>query len=93
MNKEQKVKTAREVIQKTRGKIFSATFIKKDNTRRRMVARLGVRRALRGGERTYDPAKYNLVCVYDMEAQDYRSINLETLEEVRFGREVVRFDS
>lgn len=91
MTKEQKIKRARELIQKTRGKIFSATFVKKDNTRRRMVARLGVRSQLRGGKRAYDPAQYNLVCVYDMEAQDYRSINLETIEEVRVAREVHRF--
>lgn len=92
MTKQQKIQEARELIQKTRGKIFSATFVKKDNTRRRMVARLGVTRHLQGGKRAYDPDKYNLVPVFDMENQGYRSINLETIEEFRCGREVVRFN-
>lgn len=66
--------TAKQMIHATSGRIFSVRFRKKDGTMRDMVCRLGVKSKLKGGERRYDPADYNLVCVYDMQKEGYRSI-------------------
>ncbi len=67
-----------EVIQETKGKIFSCTFIKKDGSRREMTARLGVRKNLKGGKN--GAGNHNsLITVYDMVVGAYRMINLETL--------------
>ena len=72
---------AKELIQQTNGKIFSSTFIKKNGEHRLMNARLKVTKGLKedAKPRPYEPSKYNLLCVYDMTKQSYRTINLNTL--------------
>ena len=77
INKEQ----AKQLIHITNGKIFSSTFIKKDGSHRLLTGRLKVTKGLKENAkpRPYDPSKYNLVCVYDMMAEGYRMINLNTL--------------
>ena len=71
-----------EVIKSTHGKIFSCEFIKKDGSIRKMVARLGVAKNLKGG-RNGASVKNSLVTVYDMAANAYRMINLETLRTLK----------
>ena len=62
------------------GQIFSVQFVKRSTGElRTMKARLGVRKALKGGTKAYDPSKKNLLSVYDMEAQGYRSIPAENV--------------
>ena len=67
------------------GKIFSVVFTKKDGTIRKMVARLGVRKHLKGGELKYDAAACNLLPVFDMEKEEYRMINVSTIQEIKVG--------
>ena len=69
---------ALKVIHDTHGQIFSAQFIKKDGSTRKMVARIGVHKNLQGGQNGVS-AKNNLVTVYDMAKGGYRMINLKTL--------------
>lgn len=71
-----------EVIKSTHGKIFSCEFIKKDGSLRKMVARLGVAKNLKGGSNGAS-AKNSLVTVFDMVACSYRMINLSTLTALR----------
>ena len=60
-------KEAKELIKKSNGRIFSATFTKKDFTRRLINARLGVKYERKTDrQRPYDPAKKDLIAVYDM---------------------------
>ena len=75
------INTARKIIADEGGKFFKAKFIKKDNTIRTMNCRKGVTKHLRGGTSTI-AHKDNLVSVYDMQAEGYRSINLDTLLEL-----------
>ena len=84
LNKEQ----AKELIKENKNAIFSATFIKKNGENRLITARLGVRKGLKENAkpRPYDPNKYNLLCVYDMQQakkqqtpSPYRMINVNTL--------------
>ena len=67
-----------EVIKNTKGKIFSCSFIKKDGSLRKMVARLGVQKNLKGGNNGVS-YKNALITVYDMLNDGYRMVNLETL--------------
>ena len=78
---------ALKVIHDTHGKIFAARFIKKDGSTRKMVARIGVSKNLRGGENGAK-AKNNLVTVYDMAKGGYRMINLETLLTLKASGEI-----
>jgi hypothetical protein len=68
-----------EQIKKTKGKIFSVTFVKKDGTIRKMTARLGVKKDLKGVGLSFDPTAKQLVVVFDMHKRAYRMINLQTI--------------
>lgn len=70
---------AKRKIHNTAGRIFSVQFTKRDGTLRDMVCRLGVKKKLKGGDRAYNPDDYNLVFVYDMQKEGYRSIPFDRL--------------
>lgn len=78
----------RSLVEGTNGSIFTADFIKKNGELRTMNCRLKVRKHLRGGIST-TAHKENLVTVYDLQAQGYRTINLETLVCIRFNKREV----
>jgi len=74
----------------SKGKIFTATFVKKDGSVRDMNCRLGVTAPLAGGEST-TAHKDNLLTVYDMQAAGYRCINLDTVTDITISRNKVHF--
>ena len=70
-------------FQRLGSKVFHAEFVKADNTTRVMAARTGVKKGVLGtGTRKQ---KENLLNVYEMSIQDYRSINLNNLRKVKCG--------
>ena len=69
-----------------KGRIFSATFIKKDGTIRKINCRLGVVKALRGGALKYNAEACNNLVVYDLQAKDYRTINIDKLIALRYNK-------
>ncbi len=64
------------------GKFFSAVFTKKNGEDRTIVGRTGVRKNLTGTGRRYDPKERGYLTVFDVQAKDYRLINLQTLKKV-----------
>lgn len=64
------------------GRFFSVTFRKKDGSLRKMIARRGVKRNLQGNPR-YNPSDYNLLVVWSVNDEAYRSVNLNTILEVK----------
>jgi hypothetical protein len=76
---------AKTLIKATKGKFFTVTFTKKDGTTRVMNARLGVKAYLKGGELPYDPEPKGLIPVYDMNKQEYRMINTNTITNIKIG--------
>jgi len=75
--------------QELKGRIFSATFIKKDGTIRKINCRLGVVKALRGGALKYNAEALNNLVVYDLQAKDYRTIPLDKLLTLRYNRKEI----
>ena len=74
------VKAAQMIAEAAKsGKFFSVTFLKKDGSVREMNCRMGVEKHLKGGVKTLTD---NYICVYDMQAEGYRSINPETVQSV-----------
>lgn len=65
------------------GRIFSVTFIKKDGSLRRMVARLGVRKGVKGVGMSFSPSDKGLMVVFDMHKREFRMINLNTIVELK----------
>lgn len=68
-------------IRRLDGKIFTVEFIKQDKTKRKMNARLGVSKFVKG---TGYPNGIKTPCikVYDMQKKGYRQINLETVSTI-----------
>jgi len=73
MNKKELIK------QMQSGKIFTAEFIKKDNTKRIMNCRTGVKKYITGKGLSFDPMSKSLLPVFDLQKKQYRFINLSTL--------------
>ena len=86
INKEE----AKQLISKTNGRIFSAYYIKKDNTHRLINARLKVTKGLKenANPQPYEPSKYSLLPVYDMKINNYRMINLNTLQQLKVNKQM-----
>lgn len=74
----------KEQILATNGKFFSVSFIKKDGTTRKMTARLGVKKNIKGIGMKYDPSEKNLIVVFDVHKKAYRMINLSTIFKFKF---------
>lgn len=75
-------------IRSTAGKIFACEFTKRTTGERRvMVCRLHVRSRLRGGSPAYDAAEKNLITVFDMHKNAFRSVPIEGLTRVRVDGE------
>lgn len=76
---------ARQVIRSAKGRIFSATFVKKNGEVRVMTARTGVKKHLKGTGMKYNPEERNLISVFDMNKRQYRTINIGTLLNVKIA--------
>ena len=70
---------AKELIKESKGKIFSTTFIKKDNTIRTLTSRTGKQYTPTGKAAPYKPSEYNMISLYDMKKKAFRMLNLNTL--------------
>tara|TARA_Y100000034_G_scaffold36178_1_gene44509 strand:- start:37 stop:390 length:354 start_codon:yes stop_codon:yes gene_type:complete len=78
------VADAAGLIRASQGRIFGVTFIKRtDGELRTMSARLGVKSYLKGGTLNYDPSAKKLLIVFDMKAQGYRAIPLDSIMRIR----------
>jgi len=70
------------------GRIFSATFVKKDGTIRVMNCRRGVSKGVTGEGLKFNPADKQLLGVFDMHKDQHRFINLQTLQRIQSGGQV-----
>ena len=76
---------AHEMIRESAGKIFYVEFRKKDGSRRRMTARIGVSKGVNGKGLRYDPLDYKLACVFDMDKRGFRMVDLNEIIRLRVG--------
>lgn len=76
---------AKKHIYATNGKIFSAVFIKKDGERRLMNCRLNVKKYVKGVGRKFNPSDKGLIGVFDLQKDQHRFINLNTLESLKIN--------
>ena len=65
------------MIKSTKGRFFSAEFIKVDGSKRKMNGRIGCHKGVKGIGRKFK--KDNLVTVFDAQAKEYRMINVDTM--------------
>ena len=63
--------------------MFGVNFTKKDGSDRKMLAKLGVHKYLKGGQNKVVKCENNYVTVFDMKAVGYRTVNLATVKSLR----------
>ena len=76
-----------KVIENSNGKILTVVFVKKDGSERVLNGRIGVKKYLAGGKKTTGE---EYITIFDLKNGGYRSVNKNTVKEVRFGGEVLR---
>ena len=80
--------TKQELENMVQGRFFHVTFVKRDGTVRKMNARLGVTKHLKGAGTTSNKPD-NIVTVYDLKASGYRSFDLTRVYRVTQGNRVM----
>ena len=72
-------------------KFFSVKFVKKNGDLRTMKCRLGVKKHLNGGQLKHNPNELNHMIVFDMVKKGYRTINFDTIKQLKFKGNVYEF--
>jgi len=75
----------KDLIESTKGKFFTVTFVKKDGTIRTMTARTGVIKGVTGQGLKFNPSERNLKVVWSCDAETFRMINLDTILGIKFN--------
>lgn len=78
---------ARDLIRASGGKIFTARNIKKDGTSRALNGRINVSKGVKGVGMKYNPEDYSLITIFDMQKNEFRTLNLETLYSLTINHE------
>lgn len=78
---------ATELINKSKGRIFTATYRKKNGELRVMNCRLGVSKGVNGKGMAYDPSLIGQKPVFDMQIKEWRMLNLETIRELNINKQ------
>lgn len=74
------------------GTIFRVEFIKRTTGElRTMVCRTGVKKGVKGTGLSFDPFAKGLMPVFDMQKQEFRMINLESLISLKFKGKTYRW--
>ena len=77
------VSELKAMVKSTKGKFFSAEFIKSDGSKRKIVARVGCHIGVKGTSNRKQ--KEHLIAVYEPKVKGWRTINLETLQHFKCG--------
>jgi hypothetical protein len=75
------------LMERSKGRIFSIMFIKKNGDERLMSCRKHVTKGVKGVGLKYDALKKSLMTVYDMHKQGFRSVNINTLRAIKINGE------
>ena len=71
------------MVKSSKGKFFSAEFIKADGSKRKIVARVGCHIGVKGTSNRKQ--KEHLIAVYEPKTKGWRTINLQTLQHFKCG--------
>ena len=85
--------TPRHLINKTNGKWFTVSFIKKNGDLRHMTCRTGVHKYVTGTGMAYNPKEHDLQVVWERAAdkdgkEAYRMIHVPSILSFKCGEEV-----
>lgn len=78
---------AKDFITNSNGRFFRVDFTKKDGSIRVMVCRTGVKKYVNGIGLKFNPRDFNLLTVFDVTIQQYRMINLNSINKLNINNE------
>lgn len=81
-----------KAVNYSEGRFFRVTFRKKDGSIRNMVARLGVKKGVKGVKTLglkYNPVVGNLAIVYSLADKGFRTVNTDEIIELRVKGELI----
>lgn len=84
-----KVKAA-QMINDSKGRIFTATFTAKNGTTRVMNCRRGVTKGVQGSSKAVNTDALGMIKVYDMQSKGFRTLNLQTLTHLKINKNAYR---
>ena len=73
-----------DIINKTNGKFFSITFVKKCGTIRKATARTGVRKGTKGIGLGYNATDKGIKILWVCDAENFRAIKLNSILGIKF---------
>jgi len=73
------------LIKSEGNQFFTVTFTKKNGEERVLNGRRGVVKYVNGEGMKYVPSDYDLLTVYDVQAEGYRMISCNTISALRIG--------
>jgi len=76
------------ILKGKRGKMLTVAYRKKDGSLRILNTVTGVRKDITGAGLKYDPDKYGYIILYDLKAKGYRTVNINTIGDVRMDKQV-----
>ena len=76
-----------QVIENSNGRMLTVVFIKADGTERVLNGRVGVSKYVKGTGKVVND-KY--LTIYDVKNKGYRSVNKETIIEVRANKQIIK---
>ena len=76
------------ILKGKRGKMLTVAYRKKDGSLRIINTVTGVRKNITGAGLKYDPEKYGYVILYDLKAKGYRTVNMNTVGDVKMDKQV-----
>lgn len=88
MSQKEIYETINKIREKAGDTFFSVEFIKKNGDLRKMVCRLNVKKGVTGAGMSYDPTSKGLLCVYDVQKEGFRMINIDTIQHIQIRGEV-----
>jgi len=83
-----------KLIELLKGQFFTVEFIKKDGTLRKMNCRTGVKKYLSNNGKKIQitsPIENGILRVFDLQKNEYRSINLDTVNRITFNKITYKF--
>lgn len=83
-----------KLIELLKGQFFTVEFTKKDGTKRIMNCRTGVKKYLSNNGKKIQitkPIDNGILRVFDLQKNEYRSINLDTVNRITFNKITYNF--
>lgn len=80
------------MLTNNKGRIVTVVYRKKDGSTRVINTRLGVKKNIKGVGLPYNPEDYGYIILWDLKKNNYRTVNLNTVDALKGGGKVYKIE-